>query len=158
MKTKNVLTSLFAAIALTSGVVSAQAEVIVNISVPIDIFVFNPCANGGLGELIELTGPLHVMLAIKEDQAGGGAHVTMHAQPQGVHGVGLTTGLKYNGTGETDQTLNVNAGVENTSVNNFKIIGQGPDNNYLLHENFHFTINADGSVTASVDNFSVVCH
>jgi len=42
-------------------------------------------------------------------------------------------------------------------VNNFRIIGQGPGNNFLVHETFHFTINANGNVTAFVDHFSVDC-
>jgi hypothetical protein len=42
-------------------------------------------------------------------------------------------------------------------VNNFRIIGQGPGNNYLVHEVFHVTINANGEVTAYVDNFSIEC-
>jgi len=44
-----------------------------------------------------------------------------------------------------------------TFVNNFKIIGQGPNNNFLVHENLHVTINADGTLTAFVDNFSFTC-
>ena len=42
-------------------------------------------------------------------------------------------------------------------MNNFRIIGQGPGNNFLVHETFHVTINANGVVTATVDNFSVEC-
>ena len=30
-------------------------------------------------------------------------------------------------------------------------------NNFLVHENTHVTVNANGEVTASVDNFSVDC-
>jgi hypothetical protein len=42
-------------------------------------------------------------------------------------------------------------------VNNFRIIGQGPGNNYLVHETMHFTINADGTTTVSFDNLTVDC-
>src|SRR6266704_1863397 len=35
--------------------------------------------------------------------------------------------------------------------------GQASGNNFLIHENFHITINANGRVTAFVDNFSVDC-
>jgi hypothetical protein len=44
-----------------------------------------------------------------------------------------------------------------TFVNNFKIIGQGPGNNFLVHQNVHITVNANGTLTASVDNFSTEC-
>jgi len=30
-------------------------------------------------------------------------------------------------------------------------------NNFLVHETFHVTINANGSVTAFLDNFSIDC-
>jgi hypothetical protein len=44
-----------------------------------------------------------------------------------------------------------------TFVNNFRIIGQGPGNNFLLHETFHLTVNANGELTTIHDNFSVDC-
>jgi hypothetical protein len=37
------------------------------------------------------------------------------------------------------------------------MIGQGPGNNYSVHENFHITFNANGDVTAVQDNFNVDC-
>jgi len=160
MKAHNLLkpiTSLFVGIGITlAGVLPAKAEVTSNESIPIDLLVFIPCANGGAGDLVELTGELHVLLAFTADGAGG-FHVKSHFQPQGVSGVSLTTGLHYNATGVTQETFNVKAGLEDTFVNNFNIIGQGPNNNLLVHENFHITINANGTVTASVDNFSVDC-
>ena len=51
----------------------------------------------------------------------------------------------------------VNGQFEETFVNNFRIIGQGPGNNFLIHENAHLTINANGDVTVTHDNFSAVC-
>ena len=51
-----------------------------------------------------------------------------------------------------------NGQFEFTAVNNFRIIGQGPDNNYQVHQNVHFTINANGTVTSEVDNSSVDCN
>ncbi len=42
-------------------------------------------------------------------------------------------------------------------VNNFRMIGPGPGNNYLEHQNTHITINANGDVTVTHDNFSVDC-
>jgi hypothetical protein len=157
-KTLKSIPSLFATIAITlAGVVSARAGVVFNISVPLDIMVPVPCANGGAGEMVHLTGPLHLRLSVTTNSVGGFS-VVQHAQPQGVSGTGLTTGLSYNATGETDTTFNANAGVQQTFVNNFKIIGQGPGNNFTVHENAHVTINANGTATASVDNFTSDCH
>jgi hypothetical protein len=128
----------------------------VNTTFPIDLIVFVPCANGGAGELIEVTGPLHDLFHMTTDNTGG-IHVKVHDQPQGVSGVGLTTGDKYQATGVTQDEFTAVAGQEETFVNNFRMIGQGPGNNFLVHDNFHVTVNANGDVTASHDNFSIDC-
>ena len=46
---------------------------------------------------------------------------------------------------------------ESSFVNNFKIVGQGPGNNYLVHENFHVTVSTNGDVTALHDNLTIDC-
>lgn len=127
-----------------------------NVKIPIEIFVFVPCAAGGAGEFVSLSGSLHVLFVTTIDSRGG-FHSKFHNQPQGITGTGFTTGAKYQGTGVTQGTFNGKVGFENTFVNNFKIVGQGPGNNFMIHENFHVTVNANGEVTASVDNFSVKC-
>jgi hypothetical protein len=123
---------------------------------PIDIAVFVYCADGGAGEWVALTGNLHDLFHITFDSSGG-FHVSVIDNPQGISGTGLTTGAKYQGTGETRDSFNGMVGFEETYVNNFKIIGQGSGNNFLVHENFHITVNANGSVTSYHDNFSVEC-
>jgi hypothetical protein len=135
----------------------AQATTVTdNVLVPTEIFVFVPCARGGAGEFVELTGTLHILFVTTIDDKGG-FHSKFHFQPQGITGTGFTTGDKYQGTGVTQGSFNGKVGFETTFVNNFKIIGQGAGNNFLIHENFHVTVNANGEVTASVDNFSVKC-
>jgi hypothetical protein len=146
------------AIAL-AGAAGARAQattVTTNEQVPITLFAFVPCANDGAGELVELTGTLHLLSHVTID-AQGGLHVKQHAQPQGVSGIGLTTGDRYQGTGVTQSQFNATAAVEETFINNFRIIGQGPDNNFLVHSTFHVTVNANGEVTTVVDNFSIEC-
>lgn len=44
-----------------------------------------------------------------------------------------------------------------TFVNNFRVIGQGRDNNLSVHENPHMTVNPNGALTSFVDNFSLTC-
>ena len=143
--------------ALTIGTTSvARAEVTTNFTMPVDIGVFIPCADGGAGEVVTLSGDLHTLIRYTES-ASGGIHAASHFQPQGISGVGETTGDKYQGTGVTQDEFNATVGVEETFVNNFRIIGQGPGNNFLLQEVFHITFNANGSITAFVDKFSVDC-
>jgi hypothetical protein len=125
-------------------------------SFPISLTVFVPCANGGAGEDVALSGNLHDLFSLTFNGSGG-VHVKTLDNPQGVSGVGLTTGTKYQGTGVTQSEFNAQVGFETTFVNNFRIIGACPGNNFLVHENFHVTVNPDGTVTAFVDNFSVAC-
>ena len=135
---------------------AAASTFTVSQSFPIDIVVFIPCAAGGAGELVELTGNLHDLFTVTFDGRGG-FHLSVLDNPQGISGTGFTTGAKYQGTGETRFHFNGTVGFEETFVNNFKIIGQGSGNNFLVHENFHITVNANGTVTSFHDNFSVEC-
>ena len=123
---------------------------------PIDILVFVPCANGGAGEEVELTGSLHDLFHVTTTPSGG-FRLSFVDNPQAVSGFGLTTGTKYQATGITRDNFGGRFGFEETFVNNFRIIGQGPGNNFLVHENFHITVNANGTVTSFHDNFSIEC-
>jgi len=117
-----------------------------------------PCANGGAGEPVALSGDLHILFTFTIN--GNNVSLKSHFQPQGVTGVGLTTGDKYQATGVTQDHFKAslqNGQFEMTFVNNFRIIGQGPGNNFLVHITTHLTGNANGVVTASVDNFSLDC-
>jgi len=122
---------------------------------PLKVFV--PCAGEG-GENVELTGTLHVVshLTINPDLS---VHMHVHSNPQGVSGVD-SLGRKYQGTGVTQTNMNTDASLplQVTIVNNFNVVGQGPGNNFMVHANLHITVNADGVITANVDNsFSVEC-
>ena len=142
------------------GVAQAQAKATTytqDVKVPIDLFVFVPCAAQGAGEFVQVSGPLHVLFTTTIDDRGG-FHSKFHNQPQGVSGTGETTGDKYNATGVTQGTFNGTVGSEETFVNNFKIVGQGPGNNFMIHETFHVTVNANGALTAFVDQTSIVCN
>jgi hypothetical protein len=48
-------------------------------------------------------------------------------------------------------------GVTDNFINNFKLIGPGPGNNLLIHEDIHVTINANGTLTATHDHFTAEC-
>jgi len=124
----------------------------------INLDVFVPCANGGVGETANMTGPLHILttFTISDNFVSG----TNHFQPQGISGTGDVTGTKYQATGITDDKFKgslVNGQYQSTYVNNFRIIGQGTGNNFLVHEIVHLTINANGTATNYVDNFSIEC-
>jgi len=151
------LTVLFSLMLATPAQASAST-VTTSTEFPISLTVFIPCAAGGTGEFVALSGDLHDLFHVTFD-GNGGFHLDAQDNPQGVSGVGLTTGDKYQGTGVTRSDFNGTAGgtIVYTAVNNFRIIGSGPGNNFLVHDNFHITVNPNGTVTSSHDNFSVTC-
>jgi hypothetical protein len=123
-----------------------------NFSAPFDVVFF------GCTEAIHFTGDLHVLMHFTATSSGNFS-AKFHFQPQGVSGVGLSTGIKYQATGVTQDEYSINGPLpyEETFINNFRLIEQGPDNNLLVHENFHVTVNANGDLTAFHDNFSSEC-
>ena len=143
----------------TVSKVPPATVVTTNEIVPFSTDVFIPCANGGAGEIVHLEGPLHIVTQTTVN--GNNFSSKEHFQPQGVSGVGSVTGDKYNAVGVTQQQSGgsfVNGQAETTFINNFRIIGQGPNNNYQVHTNIHQTVNANGTLTSDVSNTSVDCN
>jgi hypothetical protein len=137
---------------------TSHAAVLVNDQTDITLSVFVPCAAGDAGEVVDLSGSLHTLISLTIN--GNKVSGVSHFQPQGISGSGETTGAKYQATGVTEEsfTASLQNGQANTTfVNNFRIIGQGPGNNLLVHETAHITVNADGTVTVTHDNFSIDC-
>ena len=135
----------------------ARAEVVENLRVPVLGTFAVPCAADGAGDVVMVSGDLHVLTSVTIDQSGGG-HFRFHTQPQGISGVSLTTGDKYQVTGGGDHSEdNFQFGREATFIDTFQLIGQGPGNNLLLRETLHFTINANGTITALRDSTRVEC-
>jgi hypothetical protein len=124
--------------------------------VPFDIIAFAPCANGGTGEDIELTGTLNFVL-VDVTSAAGTTAFHFAANPQGATGLGLTSGTVYRGTGITLATVTIVPGVTDTFVDNFRIIGPGLTANLLIHEVFHATVNANGVLTVIFDRATAEC-
>ena len=86
----------------------------------------------------------------------GGFHVEQQFNQQGVGGTGQTTGVKYRVTGGNVLELNMKAASEQTLVNNFRVIGAGPDD-FVFHQTSHVTVNANGTVTVSHLTFQFEC-
>jgi hypothetical protein len=149
-------------LALTGAMVaatSAAAEattVTTNTQFDVTFPVFVPCANAGAGELVLLGGTQHALFHLTTDGRGG-LHLKSTIQSQGISGTGLTTGDKYQGTGASQSETDITAGSEQTLVNSFKIIGQGPGSNLLVQQTTHLTVTPNGDLTAFVNDFSVDC-
>lgn len=138
--------------ALSGDVSSTQT------TLPFNASLWVPCANGGAGEYVALSGNVEFSTRDVLD-ADGGTHELKMMRPSGVSGVGATTGLNYRGTGMSFMSEGVAAEGASvyTYVNNFRIIGQGPGNNVLVHAVVHETTNSDGEVTAEVNLSSSSC-
>lgn len=152
------LATIVTSLVLTFMTVPADAAIVVNQSQVINLSQFVPCAAGGAGEMVDLSGPLHVLISFNIN--GSNVSGAMHFQPQGISGTGETTGDKYHATGLTETTFTQslqNGRAQSTFVNRFDIIGQGTGNNFLVHETAHITFNSDGTVTVFFDNFSFEC-
>lgn len=132
------------------------AGVQTNVAFAFQASFFVPCANGGLGEYVALEGLMHQLYQVTTD-AQGYAHVKIQQQPQGVSGIGQTTGDRYRGTGVTEQVMNTRFGSEESFVNIVNIIGQGPGNNFQLHQHVHVSVGADGQISADHSSLSITC-
>jgi len=158
MKTNlaKVTTCLLAVLAIM--IAPASAAVQVNDKTDISLTIFVACGAGGAGEVVDLGGLLHPLISFTLN--GSNVSGYFHFQPQGISGTGETTGIKYQATGVTEESFKnslQNGQANLTFVNNFRIIGQGPGNNFLVHETLHITVNADGTLTVFHDNFSIDC-
>src|SRR5438093_6343542 len=91
-------------LAVTSA--SAQAT---TAKIPFDIVL---APDEACGEAIHLSGTLLIQFSFTES-SGGNVVDAFHASPQGVTGVGLTSGATYHGTGVTRDitTTKANGGV-----------------------------------------------
>jgi hypothetical protein len=146
-------------VGVVASVTAAQAAVVENDTILVPGFnVFVPCANGGAGEVI--AGDLQLHVLITSTVNGNNVSGKEHFQPQGGSLVGQTTGDTYRATGVTQDSFQgslQNGQSTFTFVNNFRIIGPGLGNNFLVHETYHITVNANGDTTVTHDNLSVDC-
>jgi hypothetical protein len=137
-------------LAVTSASATATTE-----KIPFDTVL---APEEACGEAIHLSGTLLAQFTSTETPSGN-VEVGFHFNPQGITGVGLTSGATYHATGETLGTTTINAkgGISDTFVNNFKIIGAGTAQNFLETDVMHLTVNANGDVTATVEKSTIRC-
>ena len=151
---RDVMLRALACSLLASSMMFGQATTqTTELKTPLNFTAFIPCA----GESVQLSGELHTVSHVTFD-ANGGFHLEQMSQPINVSGLSAS-GVRYQGTGVTRSSVNIDGPppLEQTMINNFRIIGQGPGNNYLVHVTLHMTVNANGTVTSNVTNASIDC-
>src|SRR5690242_14302269 len=94
------------ALGALASVTAAQAgnTTVTNTSGPIDFLTFVPCANGGVGEVVEFSGDIHFLTKVTIN--GNRVNTDSHVNYQGMKGTGQTTGDTYVGTGSSHFTDN----------------------------------------------------
>jgi hypothetical protein len=121
----------------------------------VDDTFLNQCPGG---EDMLLNGNIHLIIHTTQD-ARGGSHQAI--QQSGVFSaIGLTTGTQYVWIQISGNVVNQNsvAPFEFTQTVSSRIVGQGPNNGQLLKDVAHVTINANGEVSASFENFTSECN
>jgi hypothetical protein len=129
----------------------AFAAVITNTTQPLtdDIFV-NPCN----GEELTFSGHFHDLIAVTLDGSGG-AHVDFHNELNG-SGVGVQ-GNQYEVNATVNEEFNTQVADTITITENEEVVAEGPAPNFLFLDDFHLTVNPDGTVTSFHDNFRFEC-
>jgi len=120
---------------------------------PLSQAVANPCN----GDVVATEGELQLVFGAHADQAGGD-HIQAHINEHGA-GTGLAAGDKYSFSADTSFVANTpDPTSETTQVVNVHLVGQGGVPNFFAHQVLHFTVNANGQVTAIVDQLQSECH
>lgn len=156
-RTRRILVLLTLAVAgILTSVTAAQAKVVSNDTVSYAYAGFVPCANGGAGEYV--TGTIDAHNLITSTVNANVDTWQFQFQPHGSL-VGRITGDTYQLTGVSRGTYTESLQNDHrtlTYVNSYQLIGQGPDNNLVVREIAHVTINGDEAVVDR-DDWSVEC-
>ena len=118
-----------------------------------------PCALGGESEMVDITGEqffdYHIVIT-----PSGRDLVNYRTGYTWLEGRGQTSGEVYKVKGDyRAHTLSVEGSGRYvaTTVHNFRIQGHGADNDFVVHEVRHVTVNADGQVVNERAQVSVDC-
>lgn len=104
------------------------------------------------GEQVEISGTAHLL---SHEQADGS--VVGHINYQGLTGVGLTSGARYHVSAVDHFRLQAPFPSSIQSVRNIHLIAEGPTEDLLVQIVSHVTVDANGNVTASVDDMRSQC-
>ena len=144
-----------------SSVCLAQASSsTLQVDIPVEFDFFDPCANGGAGEIVSITGTAHAVIHTTID-GNGGFHSKFLENAQGVSGVGQVTGDVYRVTGP-GHIMEFDSGdslhTEFAFLNLTKLVGPGPDNNLTLRDYIHVVVNANGETTVDIVKSTADCN
>ena len=147
-------------------VAGSLAKVTDNEIFPYEQRVWVPCAAGGAGEWLNISGRLHLLVCYTENNNQVSGHFQMQAI--GLSGVGETTGDTYHATGGYKWSWSAalpyvdneppTQQYQHTFVNNYRLIGVGSAVNYTVHDTWLLKINADCKWTVDISHDRVECN
>jgi hypothetical protein len=110
------------------------------------------------GENIAVEGNIHYTWNYTPDGSGG-YHYMSHTNYAGVSGTGLSSGLKYTANGVGNYKFNAKAPwpYNYTSIYRFRWNQQGGGSEWYSGQ-FHYTVNANGDLTANFSDFDSNCN
>ena len=121
--------------------VSAGDANVTRMSRPIDEYVWLSCTNGGVGEVVRVTGELHYESQRTQD-ASGVFHFYFKSAAAGLTAVGLTTGTFFRGlmtehiTGRAEDYLNEDVRIADI----VRFVAPGSGDSYSLMVSSHFIV------------------
>ena len=126
------------------------------VAVPFEETLFVPCANGGAGENVTLTGTTNFVYQMAWNDHG--FNLVYHANSHGVTGVGLSSGETFVGSGGTQGSV-IGSWVNNqwigTTIEQMRIIGQ--NTTYIVKYKYQLIVTPDGNVTVSIREKTIEC-
>jgi hypothetical protein len=125
-----------------------------NERIPVSGIAYSDCGN----ENIAVTGVFHPVNAVTFD-ASGGYHLVFHYNLD-AKGISQMTGAQYVVQTRASVELNFPAtslGQQFNRTDLFTLIGQGAAPNEVLTARIHFTVDANGIVRSSLDQFRLKC-
>ncbi|HJS56055.1 MAG TPA: hypothetical protein VJ765_16000 [Chitinophagaceae bacterium] len=125
-------------------------------AVPFETTVFVPCANGGAGENVKLTGFTNFIYGTTWTDHG--FTVLYHDNVHQVKGVGLTSGESFVASGGTNGTaLGVwySSQWVATTMRQMNIIGQ--NTRFTVSYKYHIAVTADGNISVSSTEQTADC-
>jgi hypothetical protein len=123
---------------------------------PFESTLFVPCANGGAGEDVALTGKTNFIYQMSWNEHG--FSLVYHDNSYGVTGVGLSSGETFTASGGTQETV-MGSWVNNqwigTLIRQLRIIGQG--SSFIVNYKYRITVTPDGNVTVNIREETIDC-
>ena len=125
--------------------------------VPYDQILFVPCAAGGSGEEVALAGSLKIVEQIVYNNHG--FTLNYHVIAQGITGVGLFTGEKFQSSWGINSTITGEFGEDGRYSRVFtqqlKIVGQNTV--FKVTYKTKITVTPDGKITTSIQDENIDC-